>query len=227
MGTDAGTAQPAPPQSGRLGRPPRLSKDAIVAAARRLLEQEGVDKLSMRRLAKVLDSTAMALYHHVRDKDELLLLVLEDHARRFPHRELSEEPRARLLEAAQLLHDILADCPWIVRVLAADDLMAVSALWIVESIVDAAVACGCTPEDAVHVYRVIWYYTAGELLIRDTADRRRAEREEPPVRDTVMAGLDAEQFPRLASLASAWPDLTARDTHRRGLEGIVNGLLPA
>ena len=164
--------QPPTKRTGRTGRPPRLSQEAIIAAAQRLLAAEGPENLSMRRLAKELASTPMALYHHVRDKDELLLLLLEEHARGIPRPELPEDPRERLIAAAQLLHDVLAECPWIVEVLASDDLMAVSALWIVEAMVDDAIEYGLSPERAVGAYRIIWYYTVGELMIRVTRERR-------------------------------------------------------
>src|SRR5947207_13783231 len=96
------------------GRPPRLSQEAILAAARVILEEEGPHRLSMRRLAKDLDSTPMALYYHVGSKDELLLLLLDEYAREFPRPPLPEDPQERLLAAAQVLHDVLSDCPWIV-----------------------------------------------------------------------------------------------------------------
>jgi AcrR family transcriptional regulator len=212
-------------QTRRTGRPPRLSQEAILTAAQRLLDEEGPEKLSMRRLAQELSSTAMALYHYVRDKDELLLLLLERHAQRFPRPELPADPRERLIAAGRALHDILADCPWIVEVLASDDLMAVSALWIVETVIDAGIEYGLSPEEAVYAYRVIWYYTAGELTIRVNRERRHAGLERPPYRDKVFAALTPEEFPRLASLADRWDEITTRDTHREGLVDIVDGLL--
>ncbi|KOU08989.1 TetR/AcrR family transcriptional regulator [Streptomyces ardesiacus] len=212
-------------RTGRTGRPPRLSQEAILTAAQRLLDEEGPEHLSMRRLAQELSSTAMALYHYVRDKDELLLLLLERHAQRFPRPALPADPRERLLAASQALHDILAECPWIVEVLASDDLMAVSALWIVENMIDAAIQCGLGPDEAVYAYRVIWYYTAGELTIRVNRERHHAGLERPPHRDKAFAALTPDEFPRLASLAGRWDEITTRDTHREGLVAIVDGLL--
>lgn len=211
--------------SGQPGRPPRLSQEAILDAARKILEQEGPSHLSMRRVAKDLDSTPMALYHYVSSKDELLLLLLDAHASKFSRPALPDDGHDRLLTAAQALHDVLAECPWIVEVLASDDLMSLSAMWIVEDIVDAAIRCGLTPQDAVYAYRVIWYYTAGQLLINFTRDRRRAETGSAAYREKTFASLDAEQFPRLFGLSADWPDLTARDIHRKGLEDIVAGLI--
>jgi AcrR family transcriptional regulator len=49
-----------------------LSKRRVVGEAIRLADGEGVDGLSMRRLAVALDAGAMSLYHYVASKDELL-----------------------------------------------------------------------------------------------------------------------------------------------------------
>ncbi|KPI04378.1 regulatory protein TetR [Actinobacteria bacterium OK074] len=196
--------------------------------ARRIVAEEGVDRLTMRRLAKEIGSTPMALYHHVRDKEELLLLLLDDYAARTLHRtEPSAEPRERVVLAAATIHEALAACPWIVGVLTADDLTATSALWFVEQIVDGLIECGLSPERAVHGYRAIWYYTAGEILVRATAARRRTDDDRPTYRERVFADLDPAELPRLAQVADQWAPLTAKDTYLDGLGALVDGLLAA
>ena len=52
--------------------PPRLSRDRLVRAAVELADAEGIEGLSMRRLAEELDAAPMALYRHVANKDDLL-----------------------------------------------------------------------------------------------------------------------------------------------------------
>jgi AcrR family transcriptional regulator len=54
-----------------------LTRDAIVEAAVRVLDREGLDGLSMHRVAKELGTGAGSLYWHVRNKDELLQLLSE------------------------------------------------------------------------------------------------------------------------------------------------------
>lgn len=196
-----------------------------MAAAQRVIEREGVENLTMRQLANAIGSTPMAIYHHVRNKDELLLLLLDHYAESVEIPPLPEDPRKRLVASALVMHDVLAECPWIVEVLTADDLIAVSALWVVESILDAAVNCGLTPEQAVYVYRTIWYYTAGEIIIKASAGKRRSRSDQPVYRDRVFAELDAERLPMLASLTDRWAALTSQDTYRAGLEALVEGLL--
>ncbi|WP_030449336.1 TetR/AcrR family transcriptional regulator [Actinocatenispora sera] len=72
------TEIPAPPW--RTGKRPvrqPLSQDAIVAAATRVLDAEGLDAVSMRRVAQELGTGPASLYAHVANKDELYELMLD------------------------------------------------------------------------------------------------------------------------------------------------------
>lgn len=207
------------------GRPPRYSREDVLTAARRIVDEDGVDGLTMRRLAKEIGSTPMALYHHVRNKEELLVLLLDDYAARALHRPgLPAAPRERVVAAATAIHEALASCPWIVDVLTADDLMSTSALWFVEQIVDGLTASGLSPEQAVHGYRAIWYYTAGEIVVRASAARRRTHDDRATYREQVFGGLDRDELPRLAQVADDWARLTSEDTYTSGLRALVRGL---
>ena len=71
-----------------------LSEEEIVAAALRVVHEDGLDKLSMRRLSRELGVSAMAPYYYVSDKRELLDLVataaLAGIARPGPRRRLAD-----------------------------------------------------------------------------------------------------------------------------------------
>src|SRR5207302_9338404 len=54
-----------------------LTREAIIAAAVRVLDREGMDGLSMRRVAEELGTGVASLYWHVRNKGELLQLLFE------------------------------------------------------------------------------------------------------------------------------------------------------
>ncbi|WP_405613296.1 TetR/AcrR family transcriptional regulator [Streptomyces sp. NBC_01508] len=56
----------------------QLTREQIVAAAIELLDAEGIDALSMRKLGTRLDAAATSLYRHVANKDELIELVVDD-----------------------------------------------------------------------------------------------------------------------------------------------------
>jgi AcrR family transcriptional regulator len=71
---------PDPPwRAPRRARPARtpLSREAIVDAALRVVDREGADALSMRRVAEELGTGPASLYWHVSGKDELINLVVD------------------------------------------------------------------------------------------------------------------------------------------------------
>lgn len=69
--------QPAPAQARvRAGKRPRLTKDALFATALKIVDAEGLEALTMRRLAAEVGVEAASLYHHVPNKDALLDGVL-------------------------------------------------------------------------------------------------------------------------------------------------------
>ncbi|MEV0080307.1 TetR/AcrR family transcriptional regulator C-terminal domain-containing protein [Nocardia neocaledoniensis] len=211
--------------SARTGRPARISRADIVSAAHDVIDTDGVEKLTMRRLATELGCTPMALYHHVRDKDALLRLLLDDYADQVEWPDLPDDPRQRILVAATAMHEVLAARPWVVEVLVDGDLFGRSALWFPETIIDAAVATGLPLDRAVDVYRTVWHYTAGELIITTRSARRAARG--PTYRAEVFANLDAESTPRLAEIGSRWTEFDTRSTFAAGLAALVDGLLAA
>src|ERR1700751_4939270 len=62
-------------ERGKRGPRAGLSADAIVAAAVRLADAEGLEAVSMARVAHELGFTTMSLYRHVGSKEELLQLM--------------------------------------------------------------------------------------------------------------------------------------------------------
>ena len=64
------TRQPSTPRV-------QLSRDVIVDTALKLLDADGLDGVSMRRVADVLGTGPASLYAHVANKDELLDLLLD------------------------------------------------------------------------------------------------------------------------------------------------------
>ncbi|MFE9662256.1 TetR family transcriptional regulator [Streptomyces sp. NPDC005955] len=226
-GGPGGDAAAAPRKAGRkAGRPRRIDPERIVAVARRILQEEGVDALSMRRVAKEVGTTPMALYHHVRDKDELLMLTLSGMARTVPRPELPEDPRERLIAMSLHMYRTLRRMPWVVDVLSLGDLTDKGALWIMEEFIGAAMACGLSADDAVRAYRTVWHCVYGELVFRAAMERRAAEpgrvRNFP---DGLLTEQDAAELPLLTSLADRWIQLAQSYDLERQLRLVLDGLL--
>jgi AcrR family transcriptional regulator len=213
---------------GRTGRPPVTSRSEILAAARRLIDRDGWERLTVRRLAAELGIGPTTLYHHVHDKEDLLLLLLNEYAGQIAQPSLPSDPRESIVTAATALHDALAAWPWAADVLTADGfvgLLGEPALWTVEAIVAGAVDGGCTREQGVEVFRSIWYYTVGEILVRARSQRVREEGARRAPESSFFGQIDASRLPHLAALGDQWPTLAAVDTYGWGLRAFVDALL--
>ncbi|WP_443042599.1 TetR/AcrR family transcriptional regulator [Streptomyces sp. NBC_00344] len=209
-----------------VGRPRRVEPEKIVATARRVIEDEGIGALSMRRVAREIGVTPMALYHHVRDKDELLMLTLSGIAEGFPRPGLPEEPRARILAVAVHMHSTLDKIPWVVEILALGDLTDKAALWMVDEIIGAAMACGLSETGAVRAYRTIWHYIYGDLVFRSAQAKRNTE--QPDRRrhfPELLTDDDAVALPHLTAVAGRWIEMTESYDITEQLDAVIEGLL--
>ncbi|WP_053754104.1 TetR/AcrR family transcriptional regulator [Streptomyces sp. MMG1533] len=219
------TENASPGRKRAVGRPPRIAAEQIVDVARRIIEEEGVEAVSMRRVAKEVGATPMALYHHVRDKDELLLLTLRGMAATFPRPSLPADPRDRVLATAVHMHAILSEVVWVIDVLSLGDLTDKEALWMPEEIIDSAIACGLTPTQALHAYRTIWYVVYGALVFQRADSRRAADPDRRPFFPTFLTEEDAARFPRMVALAEDWEGLQGTYDMAEQLAAVVDGLL--
>jgi AcrR family transcriptional regulator len=100
----------------RVARSP-LSRERVLRAAVDLADLEGIDALSMRRLAAALGVVPMALYKHVANKDELLDAMIDAIVGEIdpPQTEIGWKPavRERILSARR----VLLKHPWASRVM--------------------------------------------------------------------------------------------------------------
>src|SRR5262245_8476442 len=80
------TSQPLTFQPYRVAprRVRRLDRATITGAAMHVLDHEGLDALTMRRLAQQLSVTQGALYRHLKDKGELQVLLADEIAGEVP-----------------------------------------------------------------------------------------------------------------------------------------------
>ncbi|MFD2077576.1 TetR/AcrR family transcriptional regulator [Actinopolymorpha cephalotaxi] len=92
--------------SGRTGRPAVTSRPQILAAARRIIDRDGWEKPTVRRLAAELGIGPTTLYHHVRDREDLLIQLLDGHSDQTLHPALPSEPRDRIVTAAAAIRSV-------------------------------------------------------------------------------------------------------------------------
>ena len=90
-----------------------LDADRVVAVGIALADADGVDSLTMRRLADELGYKVMALYRHVANKDELLTRMIDAVADTIAMPALETEPMQSIREHAIATHDAFIRHPWV------------------------------------------------------------------------------------------------------------------
>jgi AcrR family transcriptional regulator len=99
------------------GPQPTISLDAIVSSAAALAGAEGIEAVSMSRVAAALGVGTMSLYRHVEGKRELLTLMVDSAFDRPPSRRGPRERwRPALVRWARAHLAVLRRHPWVVRV---------------------------------------------------------------------------------------------------------------
>ena len=157
---------------GQRGPKPGLSVDAIVAAAIRLADAEGLEAVSMARVAEQLGFTTMSLYRHVASKEELLQLMWNASAQGTEDLVLAgEDWRARLRAWATTQREGIDRHPWITQMPMAAPPMGPNSLTFVERGLEAMDGTGLADVDKLRVIGLISSYTLSEARMAHDAAR--------------------------------------------------------
>jgi AcrR family transcriptional regulator len=208
-------------QPRRVGRPARIGRDQVVAAAVEI----GLEDLTMGAVAERLGTSHQALYRWVRNRDELVALVADAYVQRLDLSPMADEDwRAWLRRFADALHDAIDDLPGF----AAEGLVAFRTslpfLRINEAAVRTLVDAGFTPARAQRIYQTLGTALLG-WLVRE--DAYRAIRAQPDaVADALQATLDEADDDLPLVRATVLDELTSsrRDRYQFLVDILLAGL---
>jgi AcrR family transcriptional regulator len=186
-------ARPLPPgldllwgrrQSGRRGPRRALSIDDIVEAALRLADAEGLDAVSMARLADELGFTTMSLYRYVTGKEELLQLMWNASAQGAEDLALAgDDWRSRLRYWALMQREMIDRHPWITQMPMAMPPLAPNSLRFVERGLEALDGTALADADKLRIIGLLSSYTLSEARMAYDAARE-AEQEQATAADS-------------------------------------------
>jgi len=132
-----------------------LSRDRILATALQLVDEGGLEALSMRKLGQALGFEAMSLYNHVANKDDvidgILDLVLAEGEPPSP----SGDWDAAVRESAISVHAALRRHPWAPPVVMAPGRIRPARLHYMDSLLGRLREAGFSAETTYHAYHVL------------------------------------------------------------------------
>jgi AcrR family transcriptional regulator len=157
---------------GQRGPKPGLSVDAIVETAIRIGDTEGLDAVSMARVASELGFTPMSLYRYVTSKDELLQLMWNASAIGADKLVLKGRGwRAKLRMWATVQREMIDRHPWITQMPMAAPPLAPNSLTFVERGLESLDNTGLSDADKMRVIGLLSSYTLSEARMAHDAAR--------------------------------------------------------
>jgi AcrR family transcriptional regulator len=204
----------------------KLSKRRVAAEALQLADCGGIAGLSMRRLADALGVGAMALYHYVKDKDELLDAVVD-----LVFEEIEVPPegidwQAAIRHRSVSARQVLARHPWAIALLDSRTSPGPANLRHHEAITACLRRAGFTVLMATHANWLLDSYVYGFALQEASLPFESTGELADMVEDVYLPQLPADEFPYLNESAAALvaADYDPADEFSFGLDLILNAL---
>jgi TetR/AcrR family tetracycline transcriptional repressor len=198
-----------------------LTRQSIVAGAIALIERDGPDALSMRRLGARLGVQGMALYHHFSSRDELLAAIADELLAPLDQLEPTEDWPEACRRFATTLRDVAVERAATYQLVGLQPFDSTFALRAVERLLGVLVRAGFSPHQALGIYRATVSYARGYALAEATGFTVDATL---PAGRRRLRALPAGDFPILAGEADELAVLDADDGYRLGLEAMLRGL---
>src|SRR5512133_2778576 len=144
-----------------------LSRERILAAALELVDEQGIEALSMRKLGQSVGYEAMSLYNHVANKDDLLDGILDlVLAEMEPPDPAGGLPAIRA--SALSAHDALKRHPWAANMLMAPARIRPARIQYMEALLATLRGAGLSAETTYHAYHVLDAHIIGFSLWAST-----------------------------------------------------------
>jgi DNA-binding transcriptional regulator YhcF (GntR family) len=180
-------------------REPELTRERIVRTAIEIADAEGMAMLSMRRIATELGVATMSLYRHVRNKDELVLFMIDAAIGEevLPETALGGW-RARFELSSRLQWTGFRRHPWLARAVSVTrPQLAPNALRHTEWALSALEGFDLSPSDQIHVHLLLFSFVRG--LAMNFESEVEAEQDSGMTSDEWMQGQEDE----LAAIATS------------------------
>jgi AcrR family transcriptional regulator len=205
---------------------PRLNRDLVLRAALELADRNGIDALTMRKLAQELGVEAMSLYHHVANKVDLLdgMIDLVFAEIDLPSRE--DDWKTALRARAISTHKALVKHPWAVGLMESGTTPGQANLRHHDAVLGCLREGGFSLQATAHAYSVLDCYIYGFALNEINLPFNTSD-EAAPVAETMMAQMPAGEYRYLTEMAVEHvlqPGYSYTDEFEIGLELILEGI---
>jgi AcrR family transcriptional regulator len=216
------------PPTDNQDRRPRLTRERVVTEALAAIAEDGVPALTMRSLAARLGVVPGAVYHHVRNKQQLQDLVLDNVLAEVDvHLDSSMGWTGQLTVLAHRLRQVLEAHPGVAGILKTRDPLGPHSLALAEAFLEPLQAAGFGEHQAGLAFFLLVDYAIG-FAVSDTSTSVNEQRVRDPATRAQLhqffRSLPPDQFPTLVALGEhVWVD-NRDERFTAGLDVLVSGL---
>jgi AcrR family transcriptional regulator len=201
-----------------------LSRERVLQAALRLADEEGIEALSMRRLAQELGVKAMSLYNHVTNKDDILDGIVDIVISEIEVPDPAIEWKTAMRQRSTSAHAVLLRHPWATMPIVSRVNVGKAMLRYIETTLGCLHAAGFSLEMADHAWNAIDSHIYGFTL-----QELNFPFEPPEYSEAAKQGLSlvpVDQYPHMNQLTHRVIDGRYDGLHdfEFGLDLILNGL---
>ena len=207
----------------------RLSRELVLAKALEVVDADGLDALTMRRLGQELGRDPMSLYRYAENRAALLDGVTELVLNELTIHPQDPDWKAQLRQIAHDLRRLALQHPNVVPLLVTRPLSTplglrpLGTLRPLEQILSLLIGAGFSPADALHVYRAYYGFLYGHILNELQEFVVDPEENEALLR-LGLHRLPAKEFPRLRALAPALAEYDGSAELDQGVTILLSGL---
>ena len=221
--------QPPPARSAARSGDGKITRELVLTTALEIIDHDGADALSMRRLGAALDRDPMILYRHAPGKAALLDGVVEVVLAQLHVDPADPDWAAQLRGVARDYRALALEHPNVVPLLVTRPLATPLALRPrgtlrpLEDLLALLTGAGFSGPDALHIYRAFFGFLNGHVL-----NELQELIENPDETDDLLRlglhRLPIGEFPQLRSLAHALACYDGAAELERGLDILLTGL---
>ena len=198
-----------------------LSRERIIEAAVTLVDEHGVNALSMRRLGAALGVEAMSIYNHIPNKDTLLKSLVEHILAQIEIPPEEDDWAERLKKMSRSYRSVALAHPHFVELIASRPYSGLPALRQVETIFEILEAGGFEESQWMDIVRTVSSFAIGFTLSEVSGFMGDAT--EQPEDDIDYEQLMGE-FPRLVRMLPVFADINDAEQFEYGLDLFISGL---
>ncbi|MGB7962747.1 MAG: TetR/AcrR family transcriptional regulator [Propionicimonas sp.] len=183
------TARPRPP----------LTRERVLEAALRLADEDGIEALSMRRLARELAGAPMSLYNHVNNKEDLLDAMMDAVFSEIELPSGHDDWKTAMRKRAFSARAVLSRHPWAIGLMDARTTPGPATLDHHETAIRCLRNAGFSITLAAHAFSALDSHIYGFALQERTLPFATAE-ETAERAQILLAKVPADQYPHLAEM---------------------------